>query len=122
MPTRWPRRSRPSINSALTGAGQAGQVSVTQSGGKLSINSAASSAGAGVTVQENGNTSVASLLGTPAKISTIIAGVNDQLTVSINGTTSTITLAAGSYTSAHWPSRCRLRSMAIRRFRRPASP
>lgn len=89
-----------SINSALTGAGQAGQVSVTQSGGKLSIKSAASAAGTGVTVQENGNTGAASLLGTPAKLSTITAGVNDQLTVSISGTTSTITLAAGSYTGA----------------------
>jgi flagellar hook-associated protein 2 len=37
-------------------------------------------------------------LGTPAKLSTIVAGVNDQLTVSISGTTSTVTLAAGSYT------------------------
>jgi flagellar hook-associated protein 2 len=90
------------INGALTTAGQAGRVTVTESGGKLTIKSAAASATSSLSVTEDpgapGNTGAASLLGTPAKLSTIVAGVNDQLTVSISGTTSTITLAAGSYT------------------------
>jgi flagellar hook-associated protein 2 len=92
------------INAALTLAGQAGQVTVTNNGGKLSISSAAPGPGATLAVTEDagspGNTGAASLLGTPAKLSTITAGVNDQLTVSISGTTSTITLAAGTYTAA----------------------
>lgn len=85
------------INAALTAASQAGQVSVTESGGKLTLKSVA---GTSLNVQENGNTGAASLLGTPAKLTAIMAGVNDQLTVSISGTSSTVTLAAGTYTGA----------------------
>jgi flagellar hook-associated protein 2 len=92
------------INAALTLAGQSGQVTVTESGGKLTIKSAAPGPGATLAVTEDpafvGNNGAASLLGTPAKLTTITAGVNDQLTVAISGTTTTITLAAGTYTGA----------------------
>lgn len=88
-----------SINSALTAAGQAGQVGVTEIGGKLTIKSSASSPVASLSVAEDvANTGVASLLGTPDALSTITAGVNDQLSVSISGTTASVTLAAGTYT------------------------
>jgi flagellar hook-associated protein 2 len=88
------------INSALATAGQSGRVSVTDSGGKLGV---ASTLGATGTVAVNedsgspGNTGAASLLGTPVRSSTISAGVNDQLTVSISGTSATVTLPAGTY-------------------------
>jgi flagellar hook-associated protein 2 len=90
------------INAALSAAGQAGQVSVTESGGKLTINSAAPGGTLAVTEDAGspGNTGAASLLGIPDKLSTITAGVNDQLAVSISGTSATITLAPGTYTSA----------------------
>lgn len=90
------------INAALTLAGQAGQVSVTESGGKLTIKSANATAGASLSLAEApGNTGAASLFGgTPDKLSTIIAGVNDELAVSISGTSASIKLAAGTYTSA----------------------
>ena len=92
------------INSALTLAGQAGQVTVTESGGKLTIKSAnaTASASASLNVTEaTGNTGAASLFGgTPGAQSTIIAGLNDQLTVSISGTSANVTLAAGTYNSA----------------------
>lgn len=84
------------INAALTAVSQAGQVSVTESGGKLTLKSVA---GTSLSVQENGNTGAASLLGTPAKLTAIMTGVNDQLAVSISGTSSSVTLAAGTYTA-----------------------
>jgi flagellar hook-associated protein 2 len=91
------------INAALTAAGQAGQVSVTDSGGKLTIKSAAPGPGATLAVTEDagspGNIGAASLLGTPTSLSTISAGVNDTLNVSISGTSASITLAPGTYTS-----------------------
>ncbi len=91
------------INSALTLAGKTGQVNVSAAGGKLTIQSSAPGPGASLAVTEVPgppvNTGAASLLGAPVKLSTITAGVNDQLAVSISGTSATITLAAGTYTS-----------------------
>jgi flagellar hook-associated protein 2 len=49
---------------------------------------------------QSGDTGATSLLGTPNKITTITAGVNDELTVAISGTTATVKLAAGDYTGA----------------------
>lgn len=88
------------INAALTAAGQAGQVTVTQSGGIFSISSnkfgAASSVGA---VTGNGATNLLGATQSNSTISTITAGVNDQLTLSLDGTSGTVTLAAGTYTA-----------------------
>jgi flagellar hook-associated protein 2 len=88
------------INAALTPV-QAGRVTVTESGGKLTIKSANATAGASLAVTEAaGNTGAASLFGgTPDALSTIIAGVNDQLAVSISGTSADVTMAAGTYSS-----------------------
>jgi flagellar hook-associated protein 2 len=94
------------INNALTAAGQSGQVTVTQSGGKLSITSGKFGAASAVSVTDDpafpGNTGATSLLGgapTSSTVTTIKAGVNDQLTLGVNGTTATVTLAAGTYTA-----------------------
>ena len=90
------------INAALVAAGQAGRVKVTDNGGKLNIASAANTPGSSIAIAEDagapGNTGAASMLGTPAALSDIVAGVNDQLTVSISGTTATVTVPPGSYT------------------------
>jgi len=90
------------INAALAAAGQAGSVKVTENGGKLTIASAA--AGGSIGIAEDGgtpgNTGAASLLGAPAALSDIVAGVNDQLTISISGTTANVTLPPGSYTGS----------------------
>ena len=93
------------INAALTTAGQPGRVSVTQTGGVMSINSASFGSASSISVTDDagfvGNTGASSLLGTPttSTISTIKAGTNDQLTLSINGTSASVTLAAGVYTA-----------------------
>lgn len=93
------------INAALTAAGKAGRVNVTQSGGKISINSTSFGSSSGISVTNDsaypGNTGASSLLGTPtaSTISTIKAGINDQLTLSVNGTSASVTLAAGTYTA-----------------------
>ncbi|CAN5232453.1 hypothetical protein BH11PSE11_BH11PSE11_16480 [soil metagenome] len=94
------------INAALTLAGQSSQVSVTQSGGKLSINSTTFGSTSAISVTDDPgfptNTGAASLLGTPtsSSISTITAGVNDKLNMTVNGTAGVVTLAAGTYTAA----------------------
>ena len=92
------------INNAYTAAGKSGQVTVTANGGKLSITSSSSGANRSVAVIDDpaqaGDTGATSLLGTPDKITTITAGVNDQLTVAVSGTTATVKLAAGDYTGA----------------------
>lgn len=95
------------INSALTADGQSAQVSVAHTGGKLSITSNSFGASSAVAVTDDpgfpGNTGATSLLGaTPlaSSVTTIKAGVNDQLTLGINGTNATVTLTAGTYTSA----------------------
>lgn len=90
------------INTALAAAGKLGTVSVSDNAGKLSISSASAAGNIAVTEDSGspGNIGAASLLGTPVKMSNIVTGVNDQLTVSISGTSATVTLAAGSYTGA----------------------
>lgn len=92
------------INAAL---GATGQVSVTQNSGKLSITSDKFGAASAVSVTDDpgfvGNTGGTDLLGaTPvsSSVSTIKAGVNDQLTLGINGTNATVTLTAGTYTAS----------------------
>jgi flagellar hook-associated protein 2 len=92
------------INSALTAAGQTGQVTVTQNGGKISINSNTFGSSSAISVTSvSGNTGASNLLGsspTNSTATTITAGVNDQLTIGANGTSATITLAPGTYTAA----------------------
>jgi flagellar hook-associated protein 2 len=92
------------INAAYTAAGKAGQVSVSVNNGKLSITSASTGAARSVVIGNDpavpGDTGATGLLGTPGKTTTITAGVNDELTVAISGTTATVKLAAGDYTGA----------------------
>lgn len=96
------------INTALTTDGQTARVEVGQSGGKLSITSTTYGGNSAVTVSEDtalppGNIGAASLLGaTPvsSKITTIKSGINDTLTLGINGTSATVTLSAGTYTAS----------------------
>lgn len=95
------------INAALTAAGQTAQVSVSQSSGKLSITSNKFGAASAVSVTNDagfpGNTGGTDLLGaTPvsSNVAIIKAGVNDQLTLGINGTNATVTLTAGTYTAS----------------------
>ncbi|RJF98611.1 flagellar filament capping protein FliD [Noviherbaspirillum saxi] len=95
------------INTALTAASQTGQVTVTQSAGRLSITSNAFGSASAVSVTDDGgfpgNTGATSLLGgapTTSSVATIKTGVNDQLSLGVNGTTATITLAAGTYTAS----------------------
>lgn len=95
------------INAALTTAGQAGQVTVTENGGVLSIRSNTFGSSSRVSVTDDaagfpGNTGATNLFGgapSSSTVSTITAGVNDQLTLSVEGTSTTITLAAGTYTA-----------------------
>jgi flagellar hook-associated protein 2 len=92
------------INNAYTAAGKTGQVAVTVNGGKLSITSSSTGANRSVAVIDDpaqaGDIGATDLLGTPSKITTITAGVNDELTVAVSGTTATVKLAAGDYTGA----------------------
>lgn len=95
------------INTALAGAGQTGTVSVSESGGVLSITSDKFGAASSVSVTDDpafpGNTGATDLLGaapTSSTVTTITAGVNDQLSLTINGTVGTVTLAAGTYTAS----------------------
>lgn len=94
------------INAALATAGQSGQVTVTESGGKLSIKSNSFGAASSVSVTDDpvfpANTGATDLLGTPtmSRVTTITAGVNDTLSMGVNGTTASITLAAGTYTAS----------------------
>jgi len=86
------------INAALTSASQAGQVKVTQDSGVLSIHSDKFGAASGVSsVTGNGVTGLLGASPISASIATIAAGVNDQLTLSVNGTSATVTLAPGQY-------------------------
>lgn len=89
------------INAALTLAGQAAQVTVTESGGIISIKSntfgATSSVGA---VSGNGASNLLGATQSNSTVSTITAGVNDQLTLSVDGTSATVTLAAGTYSAS----------------------
>jgi flagellar hook-associated protein 2 len=94
-----------SINAALTAGGQGTKsVSVAaDANGKLSITSNTFGGVSGVSVTPDGvTTGAASLLGTPAasSFSTITAGSNDQLTLSVDGTSATVTLAAGRYSAS----------------------
>lgn len=89
------------INAALTLAGQTGQVTVTESGGILSITS--NKFGTASNVSAVTGNSASNLLGatqTNSTVSTITAGVNDQLTLTVDGVSGTVTLAAGTYTAA----------------------
>lgn len=94
------------INAALTAAGQVRRVSVTDNAGKLSIVSSSFGAASAVSVTDDpafaGNTGATDLLGAPtgSTVATIKTGVNDQLTLSLDGTTATATLAAGAYTAS----------------------
>lgn len=97
------------INAALSAAvpAQNGQVTVTQTDGKLAITSNAFGAASSVSVTDDPdvpmNTGATTLLGgtpTSSTITNIKAGVNDQLTLGINGTNATITIKPGSYTAA----------------------
>ncbi|OWW21298.1 flagellar filament capping protein FliD [Noviherbaspirillum denitrificans] len=89
------------INAALTAAGQSGRVTVTHNGGVLSITSdkfgTASSVGA---VSGNGATDLLGATQSNSRVATITAGVNDQLTMTVDGVSATVTLTAGTYTSA----------------------
>ena len=95
------------INAALTLAGQSAQVSVTQTGGELSITSDTFGSSSDVSVTEDasgfpGNIGATDLLGsapTTSALATIKAGVNDKLTLGVSGVSTTITLAAGTYTA-----------------------
>jgi flagellar hook-associated protein 2 len=89
------------VNNALTAAGQAGQVNVTQNVGVLSITSNAFGSTSSVGgVSGNGATNLLGTTQTNSTVATITAGVNDQLTVSVDGVTSTVTLVAGTYSSS----------------------
>jgi flagellar hook-associated protein 2 len=94
------------INTALTAAGQVRHVSVTDNGGKLSIVSSSFGSASAVSVTNDpafaGNTGATDLLGAPtgSTVATIKTGVNDQLTLSLDGTTASATLAAGTYTAS----------------------
>jgi flagellar hook-associated protein 2 len=89
------------INAALSLAGQSSQVTVTQSGGNLSIVSskfgAASSVGP---LTGNGANSLLGNVQNTSSIATITAGVNDQLTLNVDGINGTVTLPAGSYSAS----------------------
>ncbi|HJV88521.1 MAG TPA: flagellar filament capping protein FliD [Noviherbaspirillum sp.] len=89
------------INNALTTAGQSGQVTVGQSGGIISITSntfgAASAVGG---VSGNGVSNLLGATQTNSTVTTISTGVNDQLTLSVDGVTATVTLAAGTYSAS----------------------
>jgi len=88
------------INAALLADGQSATVTVTASGGVLSIRSNAfgttSSVGA---VSGNGATNLLGATQSNSRVSTITAGVNDQLALTIDGTSGTVTLTAGTYTA-----------------------
>lgn len=89
------------INNALTAAGQSSQVTVSQNAGVISVTSnkfgAASSVGS---VTGNGATNLLGATPTNSTVTTITTGVNDQLNLSVNGTSATVTLAAGTYTAS----------------------
>ncbi|HJV76551.1 MAG TPA: flagellar filament capping protein FliD [Noviherbaspirillum sp.] len=89
------------INNALTTAGQSGQVTVSQSSGIINITSnkfGALSAVGGVS--SNGASNLLGATQTNSTVTTISTGVNDQLTLAIDGVTATITLAAGTYSAS----------------------
>jgi flagellar hook-associated protein 2 len=95
------------INAALTAAGQTAQVSVTQNAGVLSVQSNTFGAASAISVASDpgfpGNTGASDLLGgapTGSTVTTIKTGVNDQLTLGVNGTNATVTLAAGTYSAS----------------------
>ncbi|TFW05641.1 flagellar hook protein FliD [Oxalobacteraceae bacterium OM1] len=95
------------INTALAAAVPPGAVTVTQSGGKLVMTSNKFGAASGVTVSEDPtppgtNTGAADLLGIPttSRVTTIKAGVNDTLSLTIDGVSATVTLAAGTYNAS----------------------
>lgn len=95
------------INTALAGAGQTGTVTVTENGGVLSVKSDKFGATSGVSITDDpgfpGNAGATDLLGgapTSSTETTVTAGVNDQLSLSIDGTAGTVTLAAGTYTAS----------------------
>jgi flagellar hook-associated protein 2 len=95
------------INAALSAAGQAGKVSVSQSGGKLEVISDQFGASSSVSITDDsgflGNTGASSLLGaspSSSRVATIKTGVNDQLTVGVSGSTATVTLSPGRYTAS----------------------
>ncbi|HYD79829.1 MAG TPA: flagellar filament capping protein FliD [Paucimonas sp.] len=88
------------VQAGLDAALGAGVATVTQSGGTFSIKSntfgSTSSVGA---ISGNGSTNLFGAPQTSTTVSTITAGVNDQLTLSVDGTATTVTLAAGTYTA-----------------------
>ncbi len=92
------------INAALTLAGQgAKSVSVAADGsGKISITSNAFGSASGVSVTVGSNTGNTDLLGVApvsSTVTTITAGVNDTLALTLDDVSATVTLAAGSYTA-----------------------
>ena len=92
------------INAALTLAGQGTKsVSVAADGsGKISITSNAfgSTSGVSVTAGSNtGNTDLLSVAPVSSTVATITAGVNDTLALTLDDVSTTVTLAAGSYTA-----------------------
>lgn len=94
------------INSALSGTGKS--VSVTDTDGKLRI--ASTDWGSDSQIQFLGGTAYSSVFGTPdehgrvtgsqAAATSITTGVNDSLSLNVDGTSISITLAAGTYTAA----------------------
>lgn len=89
------------INAAL--AGQGTTVSVTASSGILSITSNTFGSTSAVSVTDDGDAGETDLLGsTPVSstAATIAAGVNDTLAVTLDGTSTTVTLTAGTYTAS----------------------
>lgn len=74
-------------------------VTVTNNGGVMSITT--NTAGATSLVAVSGGNGVANLLGTsPTQNAAITAGLNDQLSVTVDGTVASVTLTAGTYSAA----------------------
>lgn len=90
------------MNTALGSAGQSSSVTVSSFGGKLSIRSNTTGSASAISITDGTNGSTENLLGTPAttKVSTITAGSNDQLALTINGTSGIATIPAGTYSAS----------------------
>lgn len=74
-------------------------VTVTDNGGVMSITTNTATATSGVAV--SGGNGVTNLLGAaPTQNAAITAGLNDQLSVTVDGTLASVTLTAGTYSAA----------------------
>lgn len=86
-------------NPTISAAGKS--VTVTQNNGVLSIRSNSLNPGSQVSIAGgNGLTNLLGATQTTNTVTTIAAGVNDQMSVTVDGVSATATLAAGNYTAA----------------------